>query len=95
MRLSERGFLGSSAPISCLISARIAVDEAAPPGQSSRRLVLPQGALHEDGGAPARAARAVGGKVAAQPTRRGTGAQEATARDRAAPQRLASTRAAE
>src|ERR1700730_2531998 len=31
MRLSERGDFESSAPISCLMSARIAVDDAAPP----------------------------------------------------------------
>ena len=31
MRLSVSGTLGSSAPINCLISARMAVAEAAPP----------------------------------------------------------------
>src|SRR5450830_223288 len=29
--LSDKGFLGSSAPVSCTINARIAVDEASPP----------------------------------------------------------------
>lgn len=61
------------------------MDEAASPNESARRLVLTQGALHEGGGAPARAARAVGVEMAAQLPRRGVGAEEAAALYRAAP----------